>query len=39
MWRAPSHIPGTQATIVLTVPDAEAERFVTIDRYDLGQAT
>ena len=39
VWMGAAHIPGSQATIVLTVPDPEAERFVTIDRYDLGQAT
>lgn len=39
VWQGAGHIPGTQATIVLTVPDPEAERYLTIDRYDLGQAT
>jgi nitroreductase len=39
VWMGARHIPDTQATIVLTVPDPEAERFLTIDRYDLGQAT
>ena len=33
------HIPGSQATIVLVVPDPEAERYLAIDRFDLGQAT
>ena len=39
VWQGARHIPGSQATIVLTVPDPEVERFLTIDRYDLGQAT
>jgi nitroreductase len=39
VWQGARHIPGTQATIVLTVPDPEEERFLAIDRYDLGQAT
>jgi nitroreductase len=39
VWQGAGHIPGSQATIVLTVADPEAERYLTIDRYDLGQAT
>jgi nitroreductase len=39
VWRGAGHIPGSQATIVLTVPDPDEPRFLTIDRYDLGQAT
>ena len=39
VWQGAGHIPGSQATIVLVVPDPESERFRTIDRYDLGQAT
>ena len=39
VWQGAGHIPGTRATIVLTVPDPEAERYLVIDRYDLGQAT
>ena len=39
VWQGARHIPGTQATIVLAVPDPETERFLVIDRYDLGQAT
>jgi nitroreductase len=39
VWQGARHIPGSQATIVLVVPDPEAERYLTIDRYDLGQAT
>jgi nitroreductase len=39
VWRGARHIPGAQAAIVLLVPEPEEERFVTLDRYDLGQAT
>jgi nitroreductase len=39
VWQGARHIPGSQATIVLVVPDPESERYLTIDRYDLGQAT
>src|SRR3954453_18959872 len=39
VWMGARHIPGSQATIVLVVPDPEAERFLRIDQYDLGQAT
>lgn len=39
VWQGAGHVPGSQATIVLTVPDPEAERYFWIDRYDLGQAT
>lgn len=39
VWMGARHVPGSQATIVLVVPEPEAERFRTIDQYDLGQAT
>ena len=39
VWQGAAFIPGSRATIVLTVPDPEEQRFVAIDRYDLGQAT
>jgi nitroreductase len=39
VWQGARHIPGTQATIVLTLAEPEAERYLTIDAYDLGQAT
>lgn len=39
VWQGAGHIPGTQATIVLILPDPESERYRTIDQYDLGQAT
>ncbi len=39
VWVGARHIPGAQAAIVLLVPEPDEERFVTIDRYDLGQAT
>jgi nitroreductase len=39
VWQGARHVPGSAATIVLVLPDAEAERYVVIDQYDLGQAT
>jgi len=39
VWMGARHIPGAQAAIVLLVPEPDEERFLTIDRYDLGQAT
>jgi nitroreductase len=39
VWQGARHIPGSQATIVLVVRDPEAERYLAIDRFDLGQAT
>jgi nitroreductase len=39
VWQGARHIPGAQAAIVLLVPEPDEERFITIDRYDLGQAT
>jgi nitroreductase len=39
VWQGARHIPGAQAAIVLVIPEPEEERFVTLDRYDLGQAT
>ena len=39
VWQGARHIPGSQATIVLVIPEPDEERFVTLDRYDLGQAT
>lgn len=39
VWQGARHIPGAQAAIVLLVPEPEEERYLTLDRYDLGQAT
>ena len=39
VWQGARHIPGAQAAIVLVIPQPDEERFVTLDRYDLGQAT
>jgi nitroreductase len=39
VWQGAAFIPGSRATIVLTVPDPGEQRFVAIDRFDLGQAT
>jgi len=39
VWQGARHIPGAQAAIVLVIPHPDEDRFVTLDRYDLGQAT
>jgi nitroreductase len=39
VWQGARHIPGAQAAIVLLIPEPTEGRFVTLDRYDLGQAT
>jgi nitroreductase len=39
VWQGARHIPGAQAAIVLLLPEPTEERFITLDRYDLGQAT
>jgi nitroreductase len=39
VWVGASHLASAKAAIVLVLPPPEAERYVTIDQYDLGQAT
>ena len=39
VWQGARHVPGSAATIVLVLPEPEAERYLLIDQYDLGQAT
>jgi nitroreductase len=39
VWQGARHIPGAQAAIVLVVPEPDEERYLTIDQFDLGQAT
>ncbi len=39
VWQGAGHVPGSAATIVLVLPEPEAERYRVIDQYDLGQAT
>src|SRR5918998_6243272 len=39
VWQGAGHVPGSAATIVLVLPEPEAERYLVIDQYDLGQAT
>ena len=39
VWQGAGHVPGSAATNVLVLPEPEAERYLTIDQYDLGQAT
>jgi nitroreductase len=39
VWQGARHVPGSAATIVMVLPEPEAERYRLIDQYDLGQAT
>jgi nitroreductase len=39
VWQGARHIPGAQAAIVLVIPEPGEDRFVTLDQFDLGQAT
>ena len=39
VWPGARHIPGARAAIVLLLAEPEEDRYVTIDQYDLGQAT
>jgi nitroreductase len=39
VWVGASHLATAKAAIVLVLPEPEAERYRTIDQYDLGQAT
>lgn len=39
VWQGARHVPSSAATIVLVLPEPEAERYRLIDQYDLGQAT
>lgn len=39
VWQGARHVPGSAATIVLVLPEPEAERYLVIDQFDLGQAT
>jgi nitroreductase len=39
VWVGAGHLASAKAAIVLVLPEPEAERYVTIDQYDLGQAT
>jgi nitroreductase len=39
VWQGAGHLAHAKAAIVLVLPEPEAERYRTIDQYDLGQAT
>ncbi len=39
VWVGAGHLASAKAAVVLVLPEPEAERYLTIDQYDLGQAT
>jgi len=39
VWQGARHLAGSKAAIVLALPAPDEPRFLTIDQYDLGQAT
>lgn len=39
VWMGARHLAGAAAAVVMTLRQPEEERYVTIDQYDLGQAT
>ncbi|MBO0727824.1 MAG: nitroreductase family protein [Acidimicrobiaceae bacterium] len=39
VWRGARHLAAAAAAVVMTLRQPEEERFLMIDRYDLGQAT
>jgi nitroreductase len=39
VWVGARHLAGSKAAVVLVLPQPEADRYLTTDQYDLGQAT
>jgi nitroreductase len=39
VWTGARHLAGAAAAVVMTLRQPEQERYITIDQYDLGQAT
>jgi nitroreductase len=39
VWQGARHLAGARAAIVLVLPEPGEPRFLTMDQYDLGQAT
>jgi nitroreductase len=39
VWAGAGHLAGAKAAVVLVLPEPEADRYVAMDQYDLGQAT
>jgi nitroreductase len=39
VWQGARHLAGAAAAVVMTLRQPDQERYITIDQYDLGQAT
>src|SRR5215469_8953831 len=39
VWMGAQHLAQAAAAVVMTLRQPEADRYITIDQYDLGQAT
>lgn len=39
VWRGAGHLAGAAAAVVMTLRRPEEDRYLTLDQYDLGQAT
>ncbi len=39
VWAGAHHLAGSAAAIVMVLPEPDSDRYLTIDQFDLGQAT